>query len=443
MRTLWNGTVLCIALAICASLSLSLSHAEPQPETESKSDSGNQCSFFGCAVYPRDLNEDAVTQLLSVIRGGDELDSDPPKDDPVDPVDAQSRMDGISTLNGCGAFALEADEDNQHASRYEHCLMDRATLTLTGFKGQGIVQINQDRGVIVSPFLYGTHSHHHGDSTSSTDFLVGTFDGHGNTGELVSQHTATNLPALLSQKLTTLENLLDSKVPLTEAQVRTILLESFRQMDIDAPNNGEGGSTCSIVLRLGEKLYFANAGDSRTFLASVTTGSGSSESTNLEYITAEHKPDLPEEKLRVEKAGGRVNIPGNGGTPRVIAKNGRNGLAMSRSIGDWQFTGVIPDPAVDVIDLSKFEEECAVDAEGTQTCAKKEFIVVSATDGMFDEIGPNDIARIMAGGFYNTDNKYHPITMAEALVEESAERWGGRKKFRYRDDIAIAALRIH
>jgi serine/threonine protein phosphatase PrpC len=65
-------------------------------------------------------------------------------------------------------------------------------------------------------------------------------------------------------------------------------------------------------------------------------------------LSVEHKPDLPEEKARIEAAGGRV-------------KNHRiNGLlGMSRSLGDFQFKGkrnlpkekqmVISEPDIDTI----------------------------------------------------------------------------------------------
>lgn len=66
-----------------------------------------------------------------------------------------------------------------------------------------------------------------------------------------------------------------------------------------------------------DKYYVANAGDSRAVL---------SNNNKAVTLSNDHKPDLPSEKERIQKAGGYVH-------------NGRvnNSLALSRSLGDFEF----------------------------------------------------------------------------------------------------------
>ena len=70
------------------------------------------------------------------------------------------------------------------------------------------------------------------------------------------------------------------------------------------------------------EIYCANAGDSRT----VMCDGGAAVD-----MSVDHKPDLPEERGRILKAGGEVS------EGRV---NGM--LALSRAIGDFDYKGIAP-----------------------------------------------------------------------------------------------------
>lgn len=77
------------------------------------------------------------------------------------------------------------------------------------------------------------------------------------------------------------------------------------------------GSTAIVCLMTKEIIYIACVGDSRCIVSTNNV---------IKNLSIEHSPDLPEERRRIEGAGGRV-------------KNHRvNGLlGMSRSLGDFQF----------------------------------------------------------------------------------------------------------
>jgi protein phosphatase 2C family protein 2/3 len=79
----------------------------------------------------------------------------------------------------------------------------------------------------------------------------------------------------------------------------------------------QAGCTCCVALITKTEVYVANAGDTRAVIASKG---------KAKDLSIDHKPDLPSEKRRVQRAGGFV-------------EEGRvNGIiAISRAIGDWEY----------------------------------------------------------------------------------------------------------
>jgi protein phosphatase PTC2/3 len=79
----------------------------------------------------------------------------------------------------------------------------------------------------------------------------------------------------------------------------------------------QAGCTACVALITRNEIYVANAGDTRCVIASKG---------KAKDLSIDHKPDLPAEKRRVQRAGGFV-------------EEGRvNGIiAISRAIGDWEY----------------------------------------------------------------------------------------------------------
>ena len=337
-----------------------------------------------------------------------------------------------------------------------------ATLTLVGYKGGAMKdQINQDRAFVLPSFTYADTEKY-----PESNLLMGVFDGHGKLGERVSEYSVSNLPELLSDKLSNLDYSGD-KDDSFDKEVGTALTESFVYLDKTIPTKRTGGCTASVILQLQHKIYIANAGDSVSFLALHHYATNQ---TYVLYETREDKPHLPDERARVESMGGYVYIPPPNkphSSSRVVtidAQGRQSGLAMSRSIGDWDAgdVGVIPDPIVDVFvleDLLNFdvysfeakendnnndddddddddekkveEEECVIQADGSQSCTPKEdkkansnyssssnneekgnidhekdfLFAVSATDGMMDYLTPQEIANVLAVSLRDEDDK--------------------------------------
>jgi serine/threonine protein phosphatase PrpC len=372
---------------------------------------------------------------------------------PKKPHDVHYNYDAVKV-----AFQKIRDTKRIHADRHsvgvlqESIATDAVTLTLIGYKGGQLTdQINQDRAVIVSPYYITTESSSSSNAAIQQErILMGVFDGHAPRGEQVSEFAATELPPLLAAKLRNALEHCSSPEDIMK-QTANMLSETFIELDQRVPADPSGGCTATVVLRQGSKIYVANAGDSRSFIVAYRPSTMRCE---IVYMTREDKPNLPEEKARVEAAGGQVYIPIRG-TSRVVYQDPETmaptGLAMSRSIGDWAAgkMGVIPDPIVHVLDIPTIVatemEGYQVENDGSVRSHEEDddvyIFAISATDGMMDYLDEGDIAKILAHSLFEATG-VHPISACEHLVFAAAQAWQQAKQGRYRDDISIAVTAL-
>lgn len=371
------------------------------------------CPSHGCVLLPRDIFYDKSSQdALKVLR-------DAAKKDQLTLPDHDAAL-----------MELIMSGDN-----------DMATLTLIGYKGgDAASQINQDRAFVISPYYLNTKDMVKKDDDLLTQRLIGVFDGHARLGERVSEYATQQLPVMLADQLTKrLTPSLDK-----EARTKTVkecLEDTFIQVDQTAPAHPSGGCTATVMLQLGPQLFVANAGDSQSF---VCVHKASTNVTQVVYISREDKPELPDERARVERMGGQVYIPTRpGASSRVIyydsSTGSQSGLAMSRSLGDWDAgrLGVIPNPIVDVVDLQELVE--------THRWSDKEddvsIFAVSASDGMMDFVSPDTIAQVLVPSLFDKEGE-HPLTACERLISMAAAGWQRAKDGKYRDDIAISVTKL-
>ena len=295
----------------------------------------------------------------------------------------------------------------------------QAVLTRRGFKGEehGSLTANQDRILIVSPFWVNQET--------SPATVVALFDGHGKFGHVVSHHAALKLPTVLSTQL-------EKRTLISEREVRAALTETILDIDRTLLDGLTSGSTAIIILKLGRKVYIANTGDSLAFLAAY---SPENQSVEIIYSTQPHKPHLPDERERIEKAGGTVMIPNSGDmqSSRVVIPYGERSalaLAMSRSIGDSEGAkiGVIANPTIDVIDLDE------VSKLGTL-----KLFAVAATDGIFDLVKPPEVAEHISSALYGERRSL--LQACGELILRASLLWKGLG-LQYRDDISIAVTQL-
>jgi len=141
--------------------------------------------------------------------------------------------------------------------------------------------------------------------------VYGVFDGHG--GHNVADKLQKNFTNHLSKELK------DKK--LTNENIKT----AFTSFDETLRTFYEVGSCAIVALIQGNELYLVNLGDSRGLLFN--------HEGKILLETKDHKPGDPDEKKRIELAGGFVQTFG---VPRV---NGN--LALSRAFGDFALKGPV------------------------------------------------------------------------------------------------------
>ncbi|KAM5556486.1 protein phosphatase 2C 37-like [Rosa sericea] len=144
-----------------------------------------------------------------------------------------------------------------------------------------------------------------------------------------------------------------------EVQAGNQVLQSPNcRCELQTPQCDAVGSTAVVAVVTPEKIIVSNCGDSRAVIC---------RSGVAVPLSSDHKPDRPDELLRIEAAGGRV-IYWDG--PRVLGV-----LAMSRAIGDnYLKPYVISEPEVTIMDRTA-EDEC----------------LILASDGLWDVVS-NDTA---------------------------------------------------
>ncbi|KAK9145411.1 hypothetical protein Sjap_005314 [Stephania japonica] len=217
--------------------------------------------------------------------------------------------------------------------------------------------------------------------------LFGVFDGHGGSraAEFLKEHLFENL----------------MKHPQFTTNTKLAISETFQKTDLDfldAESNTfrDDGSTASTAVFVGNHLYVANVGDSRTVV---------SKAGKAIPLSEDHKPNRSDERKRIESAGGVVMWAG---TWRVGGV-----LAMSRAFGNRllkQF--VVAEPEI---------QEQEIDEEFE--------LLVLASDGLWDVV-PNEGAVSLAM------TEEEPEAAARKLTETAFTRGSA-------DNITCIVVRFH
>lgn len=249
--------------------------------------------------------------------------------------------------------------------------------------------------------------------------LFGVMDGHGHYGHLVSQFIQDHLIRCLE--------MCDIRAD-PQAAILNGVKVCCQELKKTAIDLSFSGSTLVFGLVIGtedeaknltRRIYCANIGDSRGVLV-YDNNEGQHVTKPL---SIDQKPDLPQERARIEAAGGRIATiqgpPGEElGPMRVWLKNLEvPGLAMSRSVGDdiSQQVGVISVPEITVHEVQPTDE-----------------YAIWATDGVWEFVSNQEAADIIM-------NAKGDLTKAcQVLVDEATHRW--REREEVIDDITCVVV---
>ena len=230
--------------------------------------------------------------------------------------------------------------------------------------------------------------------------IFGVLDGHGLQGHFVSQFASEFIPSQIInhpeiKSLSDPEQIYE-KLKENNCHILTNAClscdEILKTAEFDAYTSG---TTCNLVIHIGNHIICVNTGDSRAIIA-YDEQQNDNELQYLEsaQLSMDYKPELQEEKNRILMCGGIVEKMKNEygvevGPYRVWAR-GTNypGLAMSRSIGDLKgkTIGIVPDPGIMEYDL----------------CESSKYIIIGS-DGVWEFL-KNDIVKDIGKKYYLEDN---------------------------------------
>eukprot|EP00928_Gymnodinium_smaydae_P041721 TRINITY_DN28193_c0_g2_i1.p1 TRINITY_DN28193_c0_g2~~TRINITY_DN28193_c0_g2_i1.p1 ORF type:complete len:484 (-),score=68.67 TRINITY_DN28193_c0_g2_i1:100-1551(-) len=186
--------------------------------------------------------------------------------------------------------------------------------------------------------------------------LYGVFDGHGKQGHDVSNFVKDNLLDVIMKD----KRLKTNCVALLQdayKKVAEMVEAASKRGDIRAQSSG---STATVIIHDHNKrvLFISHVGDSGAAIMRSKE--------NAQYLTPDHKPNLPGEFKRIYQTGGRVVLDPDGRHYRVYSAKGRGGLNMSRAFGDLQLqeAGVSSEPQISQVKLSSSDEFFVLCSDG-------------------------------------------------------------------------------
>lgn len=249
--------------------------------------------------------------------------------------------------------------------------------------------------------------------------IYGVFDGHGQKGHDVSQFVKENLPKIIikDQRFRTDQ---DQGKMIIDAfkKVQSLVSTADRMKKLSAQLSGTT-ATLAIQDVTAQKITLAHVADSTAVLG--RWADDTKKTCTAIQLTRDHKPDLKDERQRIEKNGGRVVFDGYA-NHRVYAKNARYpGLNMSRCLGD--LLG---------------HQDCGISCEPEileQQFNPLDHVLLLCSDGVWEFVSPQEAVNIVV-----QFPAPKAMVAAERLAKEAWDRWIREEGGAVVDDITVVLV---
>jgi serine/threonine protein phosphatase PrpC len=268
-------------------------------------------------------------------------------------------------------------------------------------------------------------------------YAIGVFDGHcapGYEGRDISDACKRAFTAL-AKKLTS-ATFRDPETFKAYLKENSVLIDEWL-LKTQPRNAIDAGSTAAVAFydASSNTFYSYNVGDSRViFFETEWTPAGRKKRARHLMQSLDHKPSVPSEIERIEKAGGDVRTSKReSSVPRVGGV-----LALSRSFGDFALKQPENKSTGDWV-TSKPQIKGPFHPRG-------EFFAACMSDGVTDCMSTKEVVAFMIdyaamkpAAEHDRMNQRGPLKSAcEEIVEENLQRWIGKGC----DNVSICMMRV-
>lgn len=239
--------------------------------------------------------------------------------------------------------------------------------------------------------------------------VFAVLDGHGRNGHLCSQFFRDHLGAAL-----------DAEPEMTPDSVSRALVRVDDQLKVKADIDCSfSGTTVTCCLVMSQVIVAAWLGDTRAIM-----GRWKNTEISLVELSQDHKPDIPTERRRILKAGGRIR--------QIVDEKGNKsgGLRVfvpSQDIPGVNFTRSFGDSVIHAYGISS-EVDCIV----TKRTPADRFVVI-ASDGIYEFIDNLEVINLVA-------TAKTVEAAAETLVRTAKTRWLSEEQSS--DDVTAIVIRL-